>query len=120
MISTVDVGCFAKPLYEINIKNLYQVQLDYNYRVEIHKVLPKLTYLDDEPFLFDLVDGQKILKTTPAPQHDVSFNEKLQSDWELVTERIKTFNDEEIVTGKNLQREGGSMLMREPYVMKCS
>ncbi|XP_046862105.1 leucine-rich repeat-containing protein 56-like isoform X2 [Xenia sp. Carnegie-2017] len=77
-----------------------QVQLDYNYRVEIHKVLPKLTYLDDEPFLFDLVDGQKILKTTPAPQHDVSFNEKLQSDWELVTERIKTFNDEEIVTGE--------------------
>ena len=120
MISTVDVGCFAKPLYEIIIKNLYQVQLDYNYRVEIHKVLPKLTYLDDEPFLFDLVDGQKILKITPAPQHDVSFNEKLQSDWELVTERIKTFNDEEIVTGKNLQPEGGSMLMREPYVMKCS
>ncbi|XP_028409473.1 leucine-rich repeat-containing protein 56-like [Dendronephthya gigantea] len=73
-------------------------QLDYNYRVEVHKALPKLTFLDDEPFLFDLVDGTKVLKLTPSQQHDVSLREKLKSDWELVTERIKAFDVDETIT----------------------
>ena len=55
-------------------------------------------YLDDEPFLFDLVDGTKILKLTPSQQQNVNVREKLKSDWELVTERIKAFD--ETSTGK--------------------
>ena len=76
-----------------------QTQLDYNYRAEVQKVLPKLQYLDDEPFLFDLVDGTKVLKLTPTQQHNVTLREKLQSDWELVTERIKAFDVNENSSG---------------------
>jgi hypothetical protein len=76
------------------------MQLDYNYRAEVHKALPKLVYLDDEAFLFDLVNGTKMLKLTPSQQQTVSLREKLKSDWELVTERIKAFDNEESFTGK--------------------
>ncbi len=82
----------------IYLFKIFQTQLDYNYRAEVHKVLPKLMYLDDEPFLFDLVDGTKILKLTPSQQQNVNVREKLKSDWELVTERIKAFD--ETSTGK--------------------
>ena len=68
--------------------------------MEVHKALPKLTFLDDEPFLFDLVDGTKVLKLTPSQQYDVSLREKLKSDWELVTERIKAFDVDETIAGK--------------------
>jgi hypothetical protein len=80
--------------------NIFQTQLDYNYRAEVQKVLPKLMHLDDEPFLFDLVDGTKVLKLTPSQERNVSVREKLQSDWELVTERIKAFDLNETLTGK--------------------
>lgn len=72
--------------------------LDYNYRAEVHKALPKLKYLDDEPFLFDLVNGAQVLKITPSQQQHVNLREKLKSDWELVTERIKAFDLEEQAT----------------------
>ena len=58
-------------------------------------MLPKLTFLDDEPFLFDLVNGSRVLKMTPSQQQNKSIREKLRSDWELVTERIKAFDLEE-------------------------
>lgn len=60
--------------------------------------------MDDEPFLFDLVDGSKVLKLTPSQQHNVTLREKLQSDWELVTERIKAFDLNETSTGKKSQK----------------
>lgn len=69
--------------------------LQYNYRAEVHKALPKLKYLDDEPFLFDLVNGTRVLKITPSQQQNVNLRAKLKSDWELVTERIKAFDLEE-------------------------
>ena len=56
-------------------------------------------YLDDEAFLFDLVDGTKMLKLTPSQQQNVSLREKLKSDWELVTERIKAFDNDESMPG---------------------
>lgn len=80
-----------------------QTRLDYNYRAEVQKVLPKLMHLDDEPFLFDLVDGTKVLKLTPSQQRNVSVREKLQSDWELVTERIKAFDLNETLTDSSNQ-----------------
>ena len=76
--------------------------LDYNYRAEVHKALPKLKYLDDEPFLFDLVNGAQVLKITPSQQQHVNLREKLKSDWELVTERIKAFDLEEQATGEDI------------------
>ena len=86
--------------YFLHSWKYFQTQLDYNYRAEVHKALPKLLYLDDEPFLFDLVDGNKVLKFTPSQEHNVTLREKLQSDWELVTERIKAFDLNETSTGK--------------------
>ena len=76
--------------------------MDYNYRAEVHKALPKLKYLDDEPFLFDLVNGAQVLKITPSQQQHVNLREKLKSDWELVTERIKAFDLEEQATGEDI------------------
>ena len=77
-----------------------QASLDYDYRAAIHKALPKLKYLDDEPFLFDLVNGVRVLKISPSQQQNVNLREKLKSDWELVTERIKAFDSEEQSAGK--------------------
>ena len=68
----------------------------------MHKALPKLKYLDDEPFLFDLVNGAQVLKITPSQQQHVNLREKLKSDWELVTERIKAFDLEEQATGEDI------------------
>ena len=78
---------------------MFQSLVDYNYRADVHKVLPKLTHLDDEPFLFDLVNGVRVLKITPTQEQSKSVREKLKSDWELVTERIKAFDLDEQSTG---------------------
>lgn len=71
----------------------------------MQKTLPKLVFLDDEPFLFDLVDGAKVLKIIPCQQRNQSLREKLKSDWELVTDRIKAFDSSETLTGRITRRE---------------
>jgi len=68
---------------------------NYDYRAAIHKAVPNVKILDDEPFLIEKVGGQSMLRE-PPPSHRVNkVPEHLKADWQLVSEGIKAINLEE-------------------------
>lgn len=67
----------------------------YDYRSAIHKAVPNVKTLDDEPFLVEKVDGKPVLRQPPASHRATKVPEHLKEDWELVNEGIKAVDVEE-------------------------
>ena len=83
-----------------NIVSFLQEIRNYDYRAAIHKAVPNVKILDDEPFLIEKVGGQSMLRE-PPPSHRVNkVPEHLKADWQLVSEGIKAINLEEQEEGE--------------------
>lgn len=67
----------------------------YDYRVAIHKAVPNVKILDDEPFLVEKVGGQSVLREPPASHRVNKVPDHLKTDWQLVSEGIKAINIDE-------------------------
>ena len=67
----------------------------YDYRAAIHKAVPNVKILDDEPFLVEKVGGQSVLREPPASYRNNKVPDHLKADWQLVSEGIKTIILEE-------------------------
>lgn len=67
----------------------------YDYRSAIHKAVPNVKILDDEPFLVEKVDGKPVLRQPPASHRATKVPEHLKEDWQLVSEGIKAIDVEE-------------------------
>lgn len=78
----------------INLPNFQELQ-SYDYRSAIHKAVPNVKTLDDEPFLVEKVDGKPVLRQPPASHRATKVPEHLKEDWQLVNEGIKTVDVEE-------------------------
>ena len=74
--------------------NLQEIQ-DYDYRVAIHKAVPNVKILDDEPFLVEKVGGESVLREPPASLRVSKVPEHLKADWQLINEGIKSILIEE-------------------------
>lgn len=74
--------------------NLQEIQ-DYEYRVAIHKAVPNVKILDDEPFLVEKVGGESVLREPPASLRVSKVPEHLKADWQLINEGIKSILIEE-------------------------
>ena len=74
--------------------NLQEIQ-DYEYRVAIHKAVPNVKILDDEPFLVEKVGGESVLREPPASLRVSKVPEHLKADWRLINEGIKSILLEE-------------------------
>ncbi|XP_067043265.1 leucine-rich repeat-containing protein 56-like [Acropora muricata] len=68
---------------------------DYEYRVAIHKAVPNVKILDDEPFLVEKVGGESVLREPPASLRVSKVPEHLKADWQLINEGIKSILIEE-------------------------
>ncbi|XP_074638081.1 leucine-rich repeat-containing protein 56-like [Acropora palmata] len=68
---------------------------DYEYRVAIHKAVPNVKILDDEPFLVEKVGGESVLREPPASLRVSKVPEHLKADWRLINEGIKSILLEE-------------------------
>lgn len=78
----------------INLLNFQELQ-SYDYRSAIHKAVPNVKTLDDEPFLVEKVDGKPVLRQPPASHRATKVPEHLKGDWQLVNEGIKAVDVEE-------------------------
>lgn len=67
----------------------------YDYRAAIHKAVPNVKILDDEPFLVEKVGGQSVLREPPASHRVNKVPDHLKADWQLVSEGIKAISLEE-------------------------
>ena len=67
----------------------------YDYRSAIHKAVPNVKILDDEPFLVEKVDGKPVLRQPPASHRPSKVPEHLKADWQLVNEGIRAINIDE-------------------------
>ena len=74
--------------------NLQEIQ-DYEYRVAIHKAVPNVKILDDEPFLVEKVGGESVLREPPSSLRVSKVPEHLKADWQLINEGIKSILIEE-------------------------
>ena len=74
---------------------IFQEIRSYDYRSAIHKVVPNVKILDDEPFLVEKVDGKPVLRQPPASHRPNKVPEHLKADWQLVSEGIKAVNIDE-------------------------
>ena len=73
----------------------FQELQSYDYRSAIHKAVPNVKTLDDEPFLVEKVDGKPVLRQPPASHRATKVPEHLKEDWQLVNEGIKAVDVEE-------------------------
>ena len=73
----------------------FQELQSYDYRSAIHKAVPNVKTLDDEPFLVEKVDGKPVLRQPPASHRAPKVPEHLKEDWQLVNEGIKAVDVEE-------------------------
>lgn len=81
----------------------------YDYRSAIHKVVPNVKILDDEPFLVEKVDGKPVLRQPPASHRPNKVPEHLKTDWQLVSEGIKAISiDEEEESSFDMVRPGSA------------
>lgn len=84
--------------------SIFQEITSYDYRNVIHKAVPNVKILDDEPFLIEKVDGKPVLRQPPASHRPSKVPEHLKADWQLVSEGIKAVNIDE-------QEESSCMLL---------
>ena len=59
----------------------------YDYRSAISKAVPQLRVLDDEPFLFDIIDGKQVIRSTSSTKQQ--NNLILKEDILMVQESLK-------------------------------
>ena len=74
---------------------IFQEIRSYEYRSAIHKVVPNVKILDDEPFLVEKVDGKPVLRQPPESHRPNKVPEHLKADWQLVSEGIKAVSIDE-------------------------
>ncbi|KAL9956013.1 hypothetical protein ACROYT_G037430 [Oculina patagonica] len=81
----------------------------YDYRSAIHKAVPNVKVLDDEPFLVEKVNGKPVLRQPPASHRPNKVPEHLKADWQLVSEGIKAINiDEQEESSFDVARPGSA------------
>ena len=82
-------------LFKKIVQFIFQEIRSYDYRSAIHKVVPNVKILDDEPFLVEKVDGKPVLRQPPASHRPNKVPEHLKADWQLVSEGIKAISIDE-------------------------
>ncbi|KAJ7360064.1 Leucine-rich repeat-containing protein 56 [Desmophyllum pertusum] len=81
----------------------------YDYRSAIHKAVPNVKILDDEPYLVEKVDGKPVLRQPPASHRANKVPKHLKADWQLVSEGIKAVSiDEEEESSFDVARPGSA------------
>ena len=78
-----------------NILFSFQEIRSYEYRSAIHKAVPNVKILDDEPFLVEKVGGKPVLREPPPSHRPHKVPEHLKADWQLVNEGIKAIDIDE-------------------------
>ena len=77
-----------------NLSTLQEIK-SYDYRSAIHKAVPNVKILDDEPYLVEKVDGKPVLRQPPASHRANKVPKHLKADWQLVSEGIKAVSIDE-------------------------
>ena len=62
----------------------------YDYRSAISKAIPQLRVLDDEPFLFDIIDGKSVIRSTYSSKEQ--DKQDLKEDIFMVQESLKSLS----------------------------
>ena len=74
---------------------LLQELKEYDYRAAIHKAVPNLKFLDEEPILVETVGGKPVLRHPPESHRSNTVPPHLREDSQLVSEGIKAIDLEE-------------------------
>ena len=62
----------------------------YDYRSAIAKAVPQLRVLDDEPFLYDIIDGKSVIRSTSSKNQEKE--QDFKEDIFLVQESLKALS----------------------------
>ena len=62
----------------------------YDYRLAIAKAVPQLRVLDDEPFLYDIIDGKSVIRSTSSKNQEKE--QDFKEDIFLVQESLKALS----------------------------
>lgn len=68
---------------------------EYEYRRAIHKAVPGIKVLDDEPLLIEKVGGKPVLRDMPDTAKNNKVPTHLKDEWKLITDGLKSTSDQE-------------------------
>jgi len=68
---------------------------EYDYRRAIHKAVPGLKVLDDEPLLIEKIGGKPVLRDMPDSAKNNRVPNHLKDEWKLITDGLKSTSDQE-------------------------